>query len=392
VRVGIEATSLLGSRSGVGNYTGRLLAALIADNPEWDFLLYSNRTLEPLEPSLAPATRVTSRFPWKRLLWMQGSLPALIRRTEPDLCHFPNAMAPLYQERPFVVTIHDASLFLYSQFHPRTRILSIRLMLPFVARRAAAVITVSQHARRELIRILGLAPEKVHVVYEAAGGEFRPVTGEQQLEALRRKYNLPEHFLLYVGTLEPRKNLIRMVHSLREVRRRGHPHHLVLVGANGWYQTLLRREVARLELDDVVHFMGYLPTADLPGLFSLATLFVFPSLYEGFGLPPLEAMASGAPVLSSNRSSLPEILGDAAHLVDPENEDDLTEGLAILLADSERRRWLAERGLARARAFSWRQAARETAAIYRKVLQAEPDGVPVAGDDQPLQDATSDPH
>lgn len=383
MRLGIEATSLLGPRSGVGNYTGRLLAALIEDNPEWEFLLYSNRPLAPLETELARATPVVSRIPWKRLVWMQGSLPAAIRRTEPALCHFPNAMAPLYQDRPYVVTIHDASLFLYSQFHPRARILSIRLSLPFIARRAAAVITVSQHARQELIEILDLAPEKVHVVYEAADNVFQPVTDTFKLEALRRKYDLPPEFLLYVGTLEPRKNLLRLVHSLAELRRRGHPHHLLLVGANGWYQSLLRREVARLQLEGAVHFMGYLPTADLPGLCSLATLFVFPSLHEGFGLPPLEAMASGAPVVSSNRSALPEILGDAAYLVDPEDEEALAEGLALLLADEERRRWLAVAGLARARSFSWQQAARETAAIYRRVVQDDltsPAGVqPVDG-------------
>ncbi len=384
----MEATSLLGPRSGVGNYTGRLLAALIEHNPEWEILLYSNRSLAPLEPALAPARPVISRFPWKRLVWMQGSLPGAIRRTEPALCHFPNAMAPLYLERPYVVTIHDASLFLYSRFHPRARILSIRLALPSIARRAAAVIAVSEHARQELIATLDLAPEKVHVVYEAADDAFQPVTNQLQLEALRRRYNLPPDFLLFVGTLEPRKNLLHLVRSLAALHRRGCRRHLLLVGTNGWYETLLRREVARLQLDGFVHFLGYLPTADLPGLFSLATLFVFPSLHEGFGLPPLEAMACGAPVLSSNCSALPEILGDAAYLIDPEDEEALAEGLALLLADEERRRALAAAGLARARSFSWSQAARETTAIYRQVLHGRlgaPAGVrPADGSARPL--------
>lgn len=371
MRVGIDGTSLLGPRSGVGNYTGRLLAALLAENPEWGFELYSNRPLEPLEPSLASATCLTSRIPSKRLVWMHCLLPALIRSRQPDLCHFPNAMVPLAHDRPFVVTIHDASLFVHRHYHPLTRIASIRLALPFVARRAAAVITVSQHARQELVRVLNLEPDKVHVVYEAAPEHYGPVTSAHRLEALRHKYHLPEPFLLYVGTLEPRKNLMRVIRSLAEVRRRGYPHHLVLVGTGGSYALQLRQEVARLQLEDAVHFLGFVPAADLPGLFSLATVFVFPSLYEGFGLPPLEAMACGAPVLSSNRSSLPEILGDAAHLVDPESEDELAASLIALLGDAERRRELATLGLARARDFSWRRAAQETAAIYNWVL--EPD-------------------
>lgn len=372
MRVGIDGTSLLGPRSGVGNYTGRLLANLLVENPDWEFELYSNRPLQPLEPSLASATCLTSRIPSKRLVWMHCLLPALIRSRQPDLCHFPNAMVPLYHERPFVLTIHDASLFVHRRYHPWARIISIRLALPFVARRAAAVITVSQHARQELIRVLNLEPDKAHVVYEAAPDHYRPVTSAHRLQALRHKYHLPEPFLLYVGTLEPRKNLMRVIRTLAEVRRRGYPHHLLLVGTGGSYALQLRQEVARLQLEDAVHFLGYVPAADLPGLFSLASLFVFPSLYEGFGLPPLEAMACGAPVLSSNRSSLPEILGDAAQLVDPENEDEMAATLAALLGDDERRRELANRGLGRARNFSWRRAAQETTAIYNRVMAPEP--------------------
>ncbi|MDX1665445.1 MAG: glycosyltransferase, partial [Candidatus Promineifilaceae bacterium] len=168
LRIGIDGTPLLGPRSGVGNYTGRLFGALLAANPNWDCLLYSNRSLEPLEPALARAKRISSRLSTQRTVWMHCLLPRIIRRSRPDLCHFPNATAPLWSQAPFVITIYDASLFTYSHCHPRTRLLSIRLALPVVARRAAAVITVSDHARQDLIRILGLPPEKVHVVYAAA--------------------------------------------------------------------------------------------------------------------------------------------------------------------------------------------------------------------------------
>lgn len=368
MRIGYDGTPLLGPRSGVGYYTSRLLAAMLSLNPEWEYLLYSNRPLVPLEAELAKSVPMISRLPSKRLVWMQCLLPFLIRSTRPQLCHFPNAMGPLWQPQPFVLTIHDASLFLFRDYHPRTRLLSIRLTLPLLARRAAAIICVSHHARNELSRILHLDPAKVHVVYEAAPEEFRPVTDPQCLEALRRKYRLPEQFLLHVGTLEPRKNLKRLVQALHRIRRRGRDIKLVLVGTRGWHLDGFDAEIERLCLEDVVIFTGYVPTEDLPGLFSLATLFVFPSLYEGFGLPPIEAMASGAPVLTSDRGSLPEICGDAARLVDPEDEQALADGIFDLLSDPEARAELSRRGLARAQAFSWKRAARETAAVYRHVL------------------------
>lgn len=374
IRIGFDATPLLGPRSGVGSYTSRLLEAMLRTNPEWEYLLYSNRPLGPLEPELAQARPVVSRLPSKRLIWMQSLLPALIQRSQPDLCHFPNAMAPLWQPQPFVLTIHDASLFLYSHYHPRMRLLSIRLTLPLLARRAAAVICVSHHARAELVRILKLDPEKVYVVYEAAPAGYRPVADPHELERLRRKYRLPERFLLHVGTLEPRKNLPRLVRAIHQIRQRGCDISLVLVGAQGWHLNGLGREIERLGLQDAVHFAGYVPGEDLPGLYSLATLFVFPSLYEGFGLPPIEAMACGAPVLCSDRGSLPEICDGAAYMVDPEDEQALADGLLALLGDAEWRAELSRRGQARARAFSWEKAARETALVYRRVLR------PVTGD------------
>jgi glycosyltransferase involved in cell wall biosynthesis len=284
------------------------------------------------------------------------------------LCHFTNALAPVVQPTPFVLTIHDASLFLFSNYHPRARLMTIRAILPVIARRAAAVITVSEHARRDLVRVLGLPGEKVHVVQEAAPASFRPVTDGARLAGLRRKYGLPEEFILYVGTLEPRKNLGRLVRALKRVREEGRRHHLVMVGEVGWMMEGFAQEIEELGLEDVVHLTGFVPTEDLPGLYSLATVFAFPSLYEGFGLPPLEAMACGTPVLTSNNSSLAEVCGEAAYLVEPQDEDALVEGLRRLLGDAELRLELARRGVERARSFSWERAAEETAAIYSQVL------------------------
>jgi glycosyltransferase involved in cell wall biosynthesis len=367
-RIGIDGTPLLGERSGIGNYTSRLLEALLRLNPCSDYFLYSNRPLGTLETALARAVPVENYLPQSRWLWLQMVLPRLLAQSQIQLCHFPNLMAPLVQPRPCVITIHDASLFLYSHTHPGKRLLAMRLLLPLVARRAAAVITVSHHSRQDLIRILRLPPEKVHVVYEAAPRHFRRVVDTNHLERVQRRYQLPDQFLLFVGTLEPRKNLARLARAYQQVRQRGYRHHLVLVGPRGWLMGEFEREVERLNLADVVHVVGYIPEADLPAVFSLATLFLFPSLYEGFGLPPLEAMACGTAVLSSNNSSLAEICADAALLVDPTDEQSLADGLACLLADPDWRSDLAQRGLERAKAFSWEQAAVLTTAVYEQVM------------------------
>ena len=370
MRIGFDGTPLLGQRSGVGYYTSNLLSALAEMQPDWEYLLYSNRPLNGLESSLPHARQVEQRyFPQSRWLWMQAILPGTIQSSQPHLCHFTNALAPLWQPAPYVLTIHDASLFVYGRYHPRARHLTMRLTLPLIARRAEAIITVSEHSRSDLIRVLSLEPEKIHGVYEAAADKFRPVDDERALDALRRKYKLPTNFVLYVGTLEPRKNLLRLVRALKQVREEGLDYHLVLAGPMGWMMETFEREVQQTGLENAVHYVGYVPSEDLPALFSLATVFAFPSLYEGFGLPPMEAMACGTPVLTSNRSSLAEICGDAAYLVDPQSEEAIAAGLSTLLRDEELRRALRARGFERVTHFSWQRAARETSAVYERVVR-----------------------
>jgi len=370
VRVGVDATPMLEPRSGVGYYTSRLLSSLLHNSKGWEFHLFSNRDLGNLEPPLDRAMRPQRYFGGSRWLWLHLILPAIVRRRRLDLCHYTNAVAPLWQSVPYILTIHDASLFLQPQHHPRARHLTMRLFLPWVARRAAAIITVSEHARRDLLHILRLPPEKVRVVYEAAPQWFRPVLDAQKKQHLREKYKLPEQFILYVGTLEPRKNLHRLIQALSKVHQSGFKLPLILAGARGWMMEDFERRVAALQLQRSVRYLGYVPTADLPGLYSLCTIFAFPSLYEGFGLPPLEAMACGAPVLTSNRSSLQEICGEAALLVNPLCVDDIAAGIRTLLDDRELRLELSHRGQQRARSFSWARAAQETTAVYNQALAA----------------------
>jgi glycosyltransferase involved in cell wall biosynthesis len=234
-------------------------------------------------------------------------------------------------------------------------------------RRAERIVTVSHSARRDLLRFHGVAPERVSVVHEAASPAFHPIADPATLERVRAKYGLPPRFVLYVGTIEPRKNLARLVEAFAEARGRGIPHHLVCAGPYGWSSRDLSGHIERLGIADAVHFTGYAAFEDLPAIYNLGEFFVFPSLYEGFGLPVVEAMASGVPVITSNTSSLGEIAGDAAETIDPTSTGALADAIVRLGTDPELRIDLARRGLARSREFSWAQTAKEMLAVYHRV-------------------------
>lgn len=367
MRIGFDGTPLQYTRSGVGIYVEQLLNHLPLARPQWDFLLFTNK---PYAANGVPRVQpITGHFPHSRWVWEQLKLPRIIAQNHVDLCHFMNNSAPALCAVPYAITIHDASLFLYSRYHPRSRLVALRLLLPQVARRAQAVITVSQASRQELIRILRLLPEKVHVVHSAAAREFRPLRDPERQDRLRQKYHLPPKYVLYVGTIEPRKNLPRLIAAFGRTQAEHPDCHLVLAGPEGWMMNgALEKETTAAHLTGKVHYLGFVPQADLPGIYSLATLFAFPSLHEGFGLPLLEAMACGVPVMTSDCSAMPEVSGAAAYLVNPNSVESMADGLNALLNSAARREWQIEQGFARAEQFSWEQAARETAVIYEQIL------------------------
>lgn len=374
-RIGFDATPLLGPRSGVGNYTLHLIEHLIQGNPELEAWLYSNRPIRRIVHDISTLTQrlqqvvqPSNYFTPSRLLWMHTCLARHINRHALPLTHFPNNSAPLGLKQPYIITIHDASLYRYRQYHPWQRVLAIRVLLPLVARRAAAIITPSHHAKQEITSILQLPKEKVHVVHEAAGGDFRPITDRTQHHLVRQTYQLPQHFILYVGTLEPRKNLIRLAHAFAQLRQQRLPHHLILVGSHGWKMAGFDEAVEQLNIGKWVHQIGFVPDDHLATLYSLADLFAFPSLYEGFGLPPLEAMACGTPVLTSHNTSMAEICGSAAYLVDPHDTDAIASGMRQILCDGQLSAELSQRGLQHVRRYSWENTAQQTLAIYRQFL------------------------
>lgn len=367
MRIGFDITSISDQPSGVGYYTLHLLTHLAEADGGHEYLLLSNRPARPasLLP-MAPLREVLRPFP-SRMLWMQCRLPATLREMQPEVCHYPNSIGPVASPCPYVVSIHDMTLSLLPGYHPWRRRLAVRPLIPLVAWRARRIITMSEQSRQDIIRLLRVAPERVVVIPEAAAPLFRPAAMAEQ-RRVRAIYRITAPYVLYVGTLEPRKNLVRLIHAWHRLRQRGRiAHQLVIVGARGWQDQPIYQTVRVLRCAGDVIFTGYVPMQDLPPLYSGADAFAFPSLYEGFGLPVLEAMACGTPVLISTTPALVEVAGDAALKVDGHAVEAIGAGLECILTDPGLQAEMRERGLQRARDFSWKRAAEQTLKVYQHV-------------------------
>jgi len=293
----------------------------------------------------------------------------------PDLLFVPSHVLPLLHPHRSVVTVHDLGFLYHPEAHTLSQNLYLRWSTRHNARAATRILADSQATRRDLVRYYPIPDSKIAVVYPGRDETLAPVTDPALLSDVRARYGLAGPFLLYVGTLHPRKNLVRLVQAFGSLLRSSTDGarspmaelQLVLAGQKGWLYDDILDQVRRLGLSDRVVLTGYVPDDDLPALLSGALAFVFPSLYEGFGLPLLEAMACGTPIICSNAASLPEVAGDAALLVDPTDTDALAEALARLVADEGLRRELVDRGFRQMRRFSWRRCAEETLAILEEV-------------------------
>jgi glycosyltransferase involved in cell wall biosynthesis len=274
-------------------------------------------------------------------------------------------VGPLFAHCPVVVTIHDLSFIRFPTLFRAANRLYLSVLTRLSARRAQRLIAVSIQTAKETTRLLGVPPERIDVVYHGVDPVFHPLPADE-IAAFRQRRGLPERYVLFVGTLEPRKNLVRLVEAFARIRE--NQVKLVLAGGKGWLYDELFETVETLDLQEDVIFPGYVTTEELPLLYNAATIFCYPSVYEGFGFPVLEAQACGTPVLTSNISSLPEAAGDGALLVDPYDVDALAAGLHRLLHDESLRHQLQESGLAHAGRFSWMDTARETARVYRRAL------------------------
>jgi glycosyltransferase involved in cell wall biosynthesis len=313
-------------------------------------------------------------IPFPRL-WTHLALSREMIAHPPDLLFVPSHVLPLAHPRRSVATVHDLGFHYYPEAHTLSQNLYLRWSTRHNARAASRVLADSEATRRDLATFYRVPPEKVEVVYPGRDESLAPVTEPAILAAIRARYGLQARYLLYVGTLHPRKNLVRLVQAFarllgqRETLAASQADglQLVLAGKRGWLYDEIEAEVRRLALGDRVVFTGYVPEADLPALLSGALAFVYPSLHEGFGLPLVEAMACAVPVVCSQTSSLPEVAGDAALLVDPLDVEGLAAALARVVSDAGLRQALVARGRQRAMRFSWARCARETLAVLEQV-------------------------
>ncbi len=375
MRVVVDISPAVNSKAGLGRYAATLVEHL---QHTWVgphlYLFYNRRPGGTVPSHLAslPTRRVSLGYkPWRLLVWW-GHLAHIPfdRLLPPDTGVFhatEHLLIPL-RNIPSVFTLHDLIFEKFPQYHKPLNLFFLTRTVPLFVRRAHAVITISQASKQDLIKRYRVPEEKVHVIYEAPAPHFRPVPSER-VEAARRTYGLPERYLLTVGTLEPRKNLVLLLKAFEKVYPTGLVDGLVIVGQKGWLYQDFFRTLENSPLRHKVVLTGFVPDEDLPAVYAGAQVFVFPSFYEGFGLPLLEAMAVGVPVVASSAPPLPEIGGEAALYASPERLEEFVARILACLRDPALQEEMRERGWQRARAFSWARTAAQTAEVYAKVME-----------------------
>lgn len=372
MHIAIDAHSVGTGLAGNETYITNLIEALAELDRVNRYTLYvTKRTAVERYRNRWPQVDVRLTLPHTPLVRIPVTLVTELRRRPVDLLHVQYTAPPL-APCPVVATIHDISF----EHLPHTFTRRSRMQLRFTVRqtihKAAHLIAPSEYSRTDLIQTYGTSPQQVSLTPLAAASHFAPATGEE-IERVQRKYQIEPDYILAVGSIQPRKNLVRLIKayaSLRRERPQAKLPQLVLVGKRGWLYEETLRTAGDERVSEHTIFTGYVPETDLPALYTAALCFVYPSYFEGFGLPPLEAMQCGTPVITGDQTSLPETVGDAGLFVDPFDENSIARGIARLVDDPGLRARLRARGLERARMFSWGETARLTLRVYERVVAA----------------------
>jgi glycosyltransferase involved in cell wall biosynthesis len=367
MRVAIDARKL--HDFGIGTYTRNLLRHLARIDGDSEYVLLCQQSDLEVGSQLGPNFRTVLEPSPSYSIREQFHVPWVLYRERPDVFHAPHYVLPPAAQCRSVVTIHDCIHLMFPQYlRHRAAYAYARLSMWMAVRRSHRILTVSEASKRDIIHFFNVPPEKIVVVYNAIDERFRRAPAEEDVARVRERYQLAQGFVLYVGNIKPHKNLVRLIEAYDMLRHRGFDDlKLLIIGDEISKLPALRRAVHKHKLHKHVRFLGYLPDETLAVLYRLAELFVFPSLYEGFGLPPLEAMACGTPVVTSNVSSLPEVTGDAAVLVDPYEVESIAEGMERVLTNPALSAELRTKGMARAREFSWERSVARTRELYQEV-------------------------
>jgi glycosyltransferase involved in cell wall biosynthesis len=366
IKIGIDASRLATvNRTGTEHYTWELLHALGQLDRSNRYTLYCNQRPAVLPP--LPPNFVLQPMPFGRA-WTLGRLSLEMLRLPPDILFVPAHVLPLINPPRSVVTIHDLGFLYHPEAHTRAQRLHHRLFTRLSAKRATHIITVSEAVKHDLQHFYGIPAAKIEVTYHGVHERFKPVTQSSMLEAAQKRYGIKQPYFLSVGTIQPRKNIARLIEAFAAAHATiDHHINLVLVGKRGWQTEKIERRAAELGIAESVHFAGYVSDQDLPAILSGALAFVFPSLHEGFGMPVLEAQACGTPVLASNVSALPEVVGDSGVLVDPYNVAAIANGLVRLASDPNLRDQLREQGLKHAASWTWERTAHQTLTVLEQI-------------------------
>lgn len=354
MKIGIDIQTTLGERTGFGYYASYLTEHLQKIRSRHCYVFFKPKAKEDFS---AP----------RRFIWDQIILPRVALKEKVDILHQPAFSAPIFYPKKLVVTVHDVIAVLFPRDIPLGARLYFGRWMPFSYRRADKIIAVSHHTKKDLVKHLELPPQKIIVIYEAAGEKFKKLP-RVQVETIKKKYQTGSNYILTVGTLSPRKNLDFLIKVFARVRAKFTNVNLLITGKWGWYYEGLFSLAKKLGIDNKVIFTGYVNDDDLPALYNGAMAFVFPSIYEGFGLPPLEAMACGTPVVASSTSCIPEIVGEGGILL-PFKEKEWVSTLSRLLKSPPLREKFSRLGRKQARKFSWQETARQTIKVYESLYE-----------------------
>lgn len=371
MRIAIDYTAAVAQGAGVGRYVRSLVDSLLKQDHSNDYLLLAcgRSTGEGQFPIAGNVQNRTLFLPDR--YWFRWQLPfyATYFSGQVDIYHGPNFALPrLKGKLSKVVTIHDLAYLKYPQYSPPETVAYLNRVVPKALAAADVIATVSQEARRILVEHYKVPRERTVVIPNGVGADFRRITDPTLLEAIRLKFGLKQPFVLSVGTLEPRKNHLGLIKAFAQLQaRKREPAMLVFAGGEGWLYEETRRMVTELQLESKVRFLGRVSDLELAALYSMADVFAFPSFFEGFGIPPLEAMACGAPVITSNISSLLEVAGDAAILIDPHDTDALAHAITRLLEDEQLQEDLRQKGYQQVQRYTWSIAAYKMLSVYHKL-------------------------
>jgi glycosyltransferase involved in cell wall biosynthesis len=380
LRIGVDYTAAIRQEAGIGRYTRELVRALAELDGGHDYVLFAaaggqwpmGRDWPPnFQMRSVPLSDRTAAILWHRLqlpLWVELVTGPV------DIFHSPDFVLPPVRRAKTLVTVHDLSFMRYPECADANLRAYLNKAVPRSVHRADLVLADSQHTKDDLMELLGVDADKIEVIYPGVEERFHPMEDQAHLKEVRRRYNLPPRFILGLGTLQPRKNFARLIQAYSLLITRYPSLHLVIAGGTGWFYEEIFAAVEQLGLEEKVIFPGFVADGDLPALYNLADLFVFPSLYEGFGLPPLEAMACGTPVITSDTSSLPEVVGEAGLMVEATDVKALAEAMKRALEDNALRERMITKGLEQAGKFTWEKAAAKLLSLYEAMTSDQGSG------------------